>query len=136
MEINIEKMAQNVTEKAIQELRDNGVFVSTWIKCSDNYLPDMDVDVLGTSKYGDVLKVTRMKSYLEDAGWNWVLSDDIEGNSYHPNEIIAWMPLPERYEPQESEDVCEKCLYAEETDGNHCYECVKGESKFKSESKE
>lgn len=26
--------------------------------------------------------------------------------------------------------ICEKCLYAEETDGSHCYECVKGESKF------
>ena len=25
---------------------------------------------------------------------------------------------------------CEKCLYAEEKDGSHCYECVKGESKF------
>ena len=28
---------------------------------------------------------------------------------------------------------CEKCLYAEETDGSHCYECVKGESKFEQE---
>ena len=31
----------------------------------------------------------------------------------------------------EQQESCEKCLYAEETDGNHCYECVKGESKFK-----
>ena len=31
--------------------------------------------------------------------------------------------------PQEPK-ICEKCLYAEETDGSHCYECVKGESKF------
>ena len=36
----------------------------------------------------------------------------------------------------EDEDVCEKCLYAEETDGSHCYECVKGESKFKAESED
>ena len=36
----------------------------------------------------------------------------------------------------EDEDVCEKCLYAGETDGSHCYECVKGESKFKAESEE
>ena len=28
---------------------------------------------------------------------------------------------------------CKKCLYAEETDGSHCYECVKGESKFEQE---
>ncbi len=26
--------------------------------------------------------------------------------------------------------ICEKCLYADEIDGSHCYECVKGESKF------
>ncbi len=68
-----------------------------WIKCSDD-LPDMDVDVLGTTKdYGDVAKFTRMKSYLNDAGWEWVLTDDIEGTSYRPDEIIAWMPLPEPY---------------------------------------
>ena len=36
-------------------------------------------------------------------------------------------------EPQES---CEKCSYAEETDGNHCYECVKGESKFEPQKEE
>lgn len=74
-----------------------------WTKCSDG-LPDMYVDVLGTTKdYGDVVKVTRMTSCLEAAGWEWVLTDDIEGNSYHPDEIIAWMPLPEGY--KESEEV-------------------------------
>lgn len=31
---------------------------------------------------------------------------------------------------------CIDCLYAEETDGSHCYECVKGESKFKAESED
>ena len=30
--------------------------------------------------------------------------------------------------------ICEKCLYAEETDGSHCYECVKGESKYKAKN--
>lgn len=34
-EINIEKMAQNVAEKAIKELRDNGVFVGRWIPVSE-----------------------------------------------------------------------------------------------------
>ena len=37
-------------------------------------------------------------------------------------------------EPHES--VCEKCLYAEETDGSHCYECVKGESKYEPQESE
>ena len=37
-----------------------------------------------------------------------------------------------KYAEQEPKS-CEKCLYAEETDGSHCYECVKGESKFEQE---
>ena len=49
--------------------------------------------------------------------------------------IIAWMPLPKPYKPQKK-DICEKCSYAEETDGNHCYECVKGESKFEPQESE
>lgn len=72
-----------------------------WIKCSDR-LPDMDVDVLGTTKdYGDVVKVTRMKTYCKVTGWEWVLTDDVEGNAYNPDEIIAWMPLPEVYKESE-----------------------------------
>ncbi len=27
--------------------------------------------------------------------------------------------------------ICKKCLYVEEADGSHCYECIKGKSKFK-----
>ena len=34
-EINIEKMANNVAEKAIQELRDNGIFIGRWISVSE-----------------------------------------------------------------------------------------------------
>ncbi len=33
-------------------------------------------------------------------------------------------------EYEQEPKTCEKCLYAEETDGSHCYECVKGESRF------
>lgn len=76
---------------------------SPWTKCSDN-LPDMNVDVLGTTKdYGVVLKVIRMLSKHEAAGWEWVLSNDSEGASFSKDEIIAWMPLPEAY--KESEEV-------------------------------
>ncbi len=70
------------------------------IKCPDD-LPDLDVDVLGTTKeYGDVVKVTRWKTLLEKCGWEWVLTDDIEGTSYKPDEIIAWMPLPEGFKEE------------------------------------
>lgn len=74
-----------------------------WTKCSDK-LPDMYVNVLGTDKdYGVVVKVVRMLSNHEVAGWEWVLSNDSEGASFPPDEIIAWMPLPEAY--KESEEV-------------------------------
>jgi len=74
---------------------------NNWIKCSD-HLPDLDVEVLGTEKeYGNVVKVARMATCLEDCGWEWVLADDIEGTSYKPDEIIAWMPLPEGFKEEE-----------------------------------
>ena len=47
------------------------------------------------------------------------------------NEVKCLRDLPS-VRPQEPKS-CEKCLYAEETDGSHCYECVKGESKFEQE---
>ncbi len=34
----------------------------------------------------------------------------------------------------EGEDTCKKCLYTEEADGSHCYECIKGKSKFKAKN--
>ena len=50
------------------------------------------------------------------------------------NEVKCLRDLPS-VTPKEPKS-CEKCLYAEETDGSHCYECVKGESKFKSQESE
>ena len=74
-----------------------------WIKCSE-HLPDFDVDVLATTKeYGDVVKVTRWRTILKDCGWEWILVDDIEGNAYNSDEIIAWMPLPEPYKAESEE---------------------------------
>lgn len=74
-----------------------------WIKCSE-HLPDFDVDVLATTKeYGDVVKVTRWRTILKDCGWEWVLVDNIEGNVYNSDEIIAWMPLPQPYKTESEE---------------------------------
>lgn len=58
----------------------------------------------------------------------------IKGIVQEPSEIIhgstyGGVSWGGTYNPQEPK-ICEKCLYAEETDGSHCYECVKGESKF------
>ena len=45
-----------------------------------------------------------------------------------------WREILEALEQEPK--ICEKCLYAEETDGSHCYECVKGESKFEPQKEE
>ena len=84
-EINIEKMAHNVAEKAMQELRDNGVFVSRWIPVSER-LPEESKRYVVATKYNDV-----MTDFYTGEGF-------LQGD-----DIIAWMPLPEPYKA-ESED--------------------------------
>lgn len=72
-----------------------------WIKInSPDDLPDLGVDVLGTTVAGDVVKVTRAKTCLEICGWEWWLTDD-ESRELKPNEIIAWIPLPEGFKEEE-----------------------------------
>lgn len=37
--------------------------------------------------------------------------------------VIAWMPLPKPYEPQESDDKCKNCKYYLNPDYTRCHEC-------------
>lgn len=53
-------------------------------------------------------------------------------DDYQTDMDEAW----KQAEQKPCDDACEKCLYAEETDGSHCYECVKGESKFEPKESE
>lgn len=92
--INIEKMAQNVAKKAVQELRDNGVFVSRWISVSER-LPEDGTWNLFTD--GKSVSVERYKSDAIDHFYP-------NGRWFSLDETIAWMPLPAPFEPQESED--------------------------------
>ena len=94
-EINIEKMAQNVAEKAIQELRDNGVFVGRWIPVS-KMLPEGFQDVLvwyEYFRYGDYNRMVQaygIGCYISNLGaWS---GDPGTGTM---SKVIAWMPLPE-----------------------------------------
>lgn len=98
-EINIEKMAQKVAQRAIQELRDNGVFVSRWIPVSER-LPEecSGVLVYCPANYNIFL------AYLEQGKW-YIFSPD--GNESLNEPIVAWMPLPEPYKAE-----------SENTDGN------------------
>lgn len=84
-EINIEKMAQNVAQKALQELRDNGVFVSRWIPVSER-LPEENGYYLTTTMYHEV--------YCDF----WV-----EDRFNRTEAVIAWMPLPKPYKAESEE---------------------------------
>ena len=86
-EIKIEKMAQIVAERAIQELRDNGIFVGRWIPVSER-LPEDKQKVLVTTKNGNVQEIL----------WNqWFQTQ----TQYPKIEVLAWMPLPEPYKENE-----------------------------------
>jgi len=97
-EINIEKMAQNVVQIVIQELRDNGVFVSRWIPVSER-LPEENKTVIASTEYG----VYPETKYTKEYGWEWAYES---GADYwrELEYVTAWMPLPKRYEPQKRSD--------------------------------
>ena len=74
---------------------------------------------------------------------------DKNGNYIYPSDIVLDKPNTATscvptcgecckilFERSFEQEPCEKCLYAEETDGSHCYECVKGESKFEPKESE
>ena len=89
-ELNIEKMAQNVAQKVIQELRDNGVFIGRWIPVSER-LPET----------GDYVLCSIADHYSKHK----ILISQYNREDFWSNGIIeAWMPLPKPYDPQESED--------------------------------
>lgn len=77
----------------------------------------------------DLISRQAVLDILEREGHKW-------GNDYRDwvdaIEEIKKLPSVNPQEPK----ICEKCLYAEETDGSHCYECVKGKSKFEPQESE
>lgn len=88
-EINIEKMARNVAERAIQELRDNGIFIGRWIPVSER-LPEELHSVLVYCPTTDNIYC----AFLENGKWFVFYAEE----QPQINEIvIAWMPLPKSY---------------------------------------
>lgn len=57
-------------------------------------LPDDEETVLVTTRYGDVEKAV----FVSDADGCYFEEYEEDGD------VLAWMPLPKRYEPQESEE--------------------------------
>lgn len=102
-EINIEKMAQIVAEKAMQELRDNGVFLGRWIPVSEG-LPDDEQTVLVTRAYRRNRRWRHFVEVGEMVSGTWIFPDDEYRVGVDPCIVtVAWMPLPEPYKA-ESED--------------------------------
>lgn len=96
-EINIKKMAQNVAQKAIQELMDNGVFIARWIPTNERtpkageYDGDVAKYYLVQNEYGDML----VARYTHSEYW-----EQIYQLNPIADEIVAWMPLPEKYKTE------------------------------------
>lgn len=90
-EINIEKMARDVAEKAIQELRDNGIFIGRWIPVSER-LPEERIAVLVWCPERKNIYC----AYLEEKQW-WIFGAYFQKV---PLEVLAWMPLPEPYKAE------------------------------------
>ena len=116
-EMNIEKMGQNVARKAIQELRDNGVFIGRWIPLKTRPMTDEEsayyMDWVGCEvEMIDCPLPDDGQEVLVSCGGNvfvdvFVNDSDCDGCYFEGvdiDDVEAWMPLPEPYGTQESED--------------------------------
>jgi len=111
----MDKMAKKVAERAMEELRDNGVFVGVWIPIKtrpmteeevtyyrdwaeyeaeifDCPLPEDGQEVLVS--WGNNVSVD---VFVRDTGGCYFEDRDID-------EVTAWMPLPESYKGEREED--------------------------------
>jgi hypothetical protein len=90
-EFNIDKMAHSVAERAMEELKDSGVFVA-WIPVSER-LPEKRGMYIVTEKVFSLNdrehtgKFNRMTEQVEFCNGKWQRASIYE--------VIAWMPLPE-----------------------------------------
>ena len=111
-EINMEKMAHNAAEIALDSFEYQGKTIREWIKIIADQdqkfgkwipvserLPEEGQTVIASTKYG----VYPEARYTKEYGWEWAYE---AGADYWKelDGVTAWIPLPERYEPQESEE--------------------------------
>lgn len=72
---------------------------SKWIPVSER-LPEKDGRYLAyiVNEYDNQLQYIMTCDYMVDGHWHWFPDDECASDN-----VIAWMPLPQPYKPQESE---------------------------------
>lgn len=80
--------------KELKQLREQ----ASWIPVSEGF-PKENKTVIASTKYG----VYPEARYTKEYGWKWAYE---AGADYwrELEDVTAWMPLPARFEPRESED--------------------------------
>ena len=99
-EQNIRAILESVFSQAKDELIDiavkNIMTLNDWIPVSER-LPEEETDVLICNGDGDIELSRGSYSTEVENDFIWYTS------GWRFGKVIAWMPLPKRYEPQESE---------------------------------
>ena len=95
-EFNVNKLVETVAQRAMEKLIESGAFIGWWIPISEE-LPEDRQNVLFCDIDGDIFIGYHIKdrpdTHFSQDGTYEVIKN-----------VKAWMPLPERYEPQESEE--------------------------------
>lgn len=68
-----------------------------WILCSER-LPEIYIPVILSGKHNEVIGYRR-----NDSDWMAFTGDGWETDIEHPEDFIAWMPLPEPYKAESEE---------------------------------
>lgn len=92
--VDIEIIVQDVIERVIQNLRDNEALVGRWIPVSER-LPEDGTWAIFTD--GSKISIERYKVDIIDHFFP-------QGRWFEFDDVVAWMPLPERYEAESEEE--------------------------------
>lgn len=81
--------------KELKQLREQ----TRWIPVSER-LPEENKTVIASTKFG----VYPEARYTKEYGWEWAYEAGADYWKELKHVVTAWMPLPKKYEPQESEE--------------------------------
>ncbi len=103
-EFSMDKMAKKVAEKAMEELRDNGVFVARWVPVSEGLPKSAGIYIVSRwFSDGEESAILTDANYYDGNG-DWYNDNRINwGRERTSDKIVAWMPLPEPYKEGDNE---------------------------------